>query len=123
MDNVLIDDRRIHVDFSQSVAKLDWIQKRKSSLTTLLVIFENMVDYAFLGTKEPEKSSRNGAENDRRSKPSSGKSDNRRRPSPPNRRPSPPSKSKHSRSRSPRRSRTPKRSDDRRRPSPKQVRL
>ncbi len=24
MDNVLIDDRRIHVDFSQSVAKLNW---------------------------------------------------------------------------------------------------
>ena len=24
MDNVLIDDRRIHVDFSQSVAKLRW---------------------------------------------------------------------------------------------------
>jgi peptidyl-prolyl cis-trans isomerase-like 4 len=24
MDNVLIDDRRIHVDFSQSVARLRW---------------------------------------------------------------------------------------------------
>ena len=24
MDNVLIDDRRIHVDFSQSVAKFQW---------------------------------------------------------------------------------------------------
>jgi peptidyl-prolyl cis-trans isomerase-like 4 len=24
MDNVLIDDRRIHVDFSQSVSKLKW---------------------------------------------------------------------------------------------------
>lgn len=24
MDNVLIDDRRIHVDFSQSVAKIRW---------------------------------------------------------------------------------------------------
>lgn len=24
MDNVLIDDRRIHVDFSQSVAKMRW---------------------------------------------------------------------------------------------------
>lgn len=24
MDNVLIDDRRIHVDFSQSVAKVKW---------------------------------------------------------------------------------------------------
>lgn len=25
MDNVLIDDRRIHVDFSQSVAKVRWL--------------------------------------------------------------------------------------------------
>lgn len=24
MDNVLIDDRRIHVDFSQSVSKMRW---------------------------------------------------------------------------------------------------
>lgn len=24
MDNVLIDDRRIHVDFSQSVSKIKW---------------------------------------------------------------------------------------------------
>eukprot|EP01137_Pigoraptor_chileana_P003388 Opistho-2@43496 len=29
MDNVLVDDRRIHVDFSQSVAKLSHIQKPK----------------------------------------------------------------------------------------------
>lgn len=29
MDNVLIDDRRIHVDFSQSVAKLKWKGKGK----------------------------------------------------------------------------------------------
>lgn len=29
MDNVLIDDRRIHVDFSQSVSKLDWVKNRK----------------------------------------------------------------------------------------------
>ncbi|XP_015930463.2 peptidyl-prolyl cis-trans isomerase sig-7 [Parasteatoda tepidariorum] len=28
MDNVLIDDRRIHVDFSQSVAKLNWNQNK-----------------------------------------------------------------------------------------------
>ncbi|ESO00185.1 hypothetical protein HELRODRAFT_83285 [Helobdella robusta] len=27
MDNVLIDDRRIHVDFSQSVSKIKWIKK------------------------------------------------------------------------------------------------
>lgn len=31
MDNVLIDDRRIHVDFSQSVAKIRW--KGKGTLT------------------------------------------------------------------------------------------
>ena len=30
MDNVLIDDRRIHVDFSQSVAKYKW--KGKGSI-------------------------------------------------------------------------------------------
>ena len=29
MDNVLIDDRRIHVDFSQSVAKAKWEYYRK----------------------------------------------------------------------------------------------
>lgn len=29
MDNVLIDDRRIHVDFSQSVAKIKWKGKGK----------------------------------------------------------------------------------------------
>ena len=35
MDNVLIDDRRIHVDFSQSVSKLKWLGKGKG------VIHEN----------------------------------------------------------------------------------
>lgn len=30
MDNVLIDDRRIHVDFSQSVAKMKWDMFKKS---------------------------------------------------------------------------------------------
>ena len=29
MDNVLIDDRRIHVDFSQSVAKAKWEYDKK----------------------------------------------------------------------------------------------
>ncbi|CAF4655950.1 unnamed protein product, partial [Rotaria magnacalcarata] len=29
MDNVLIDDRRIHVDFSQSVAKAKWDYYKK----------------------------------------------------------------------------------------------
>ena len=33
MDNVLIDDRRIHVDFSQSVAKVKW--KGKGMLVQL----------------------------------------------------------------------------------------
>lgn len=31
MDNVLIDDRRIHVDFSQSVAKIKWKGKGMAS--------------------------------------------------------------------------------------------
>lgn len=30
MDNVLIDDRRIHVDFSQSVSKIKWKGKGES---------------------------------------------------------------------------------------------
>lgn len=33
MDNVLIDDRRIHVDFSQSVAKIKWKGKGADSPT------------------------------------------------------------------------------------------
>lgn len=36
MDNVLIDDRRIHVDFSQSVAKIKW--KGTGTLTEALVV-------------------------------------------------------------------------------------
>jgi hypothetical protein len=32
MDNVLIDDRRIHVDFSQSVSKLKWKGKGKFAI-------------------------------------------------------------------------------------------
>lgn len=35
MDNVLIDDRRIHVDFSQSVAKVKWKGKGKTSHANL----------------------------------------------------------------------------------------
>lgn len=35
MDNVLIDDRRIHVDFSQSVSKLDWKSEANSKLKNL----------------------------------------------------------------------------------------
>jgi peptidyl-prolyl cis-trans isomerase-like 4 len=38
MDNVLIDDRRIHVDFSQSVAKVKW--KGKGMLVYLLDFIE-----------------------------------------------------------------------------------
>lgn len=33
MDNVLIDDRRIHVDFSQSVARIRWRGKGVQSLS------------------------------------------------------------------------------------------
>lgn len=35
MDNVLIDDRRIHVDFSQSVSKLNWQNEANSKLKKL----------------------------------------------------------------------------------------
>lgn len=47
MDNVLIDDRRIHVDFSQSVAKLKWqndrgkIEDSRKSTRETLVIKDN----------------------------------------------------------------------------------
>ncbi|KAF7494575.1 Peptidyl-prolyl cis-trans isomerase-like 4 [Sarcoptes scabiei] len=34
MDNVLIDDRRIHVDFSQSVSKLRWLGKGRGMIIT-----------------------------------------------------------------------------------------
>lgn len=42
MDNVLIDERRVHVDFSQSVAKVRWKGKGDSScivIGVILVIF------------------------------------------------------------------------------------
>jgi len=35
MDNVLIDDRRIHVDFSQSVAKIRWKGKGRYTWDSL----------------------------------------------------------------------------------------
>lgn len=38
MDNVLIDDRRIHVDFSQSVAKVQ-LQKQGNSVLFFYVIW------------------------------------------------------------------------------------
>lgn len=38
MDNVLIDDRRIHVDFSQSVAKVKWKGKGNKMYTLFLLI-------------------------------------------------------------------------------------
>lgn len=38
MDNVLIDDRRIHVDFSQSVAKLQFKGKGKLSMSRSLFL-------------------------------------------------------------------------------------
>lgn len=37
MDNVLIDDRRIHVDFSQSVSKLKYPQKGRDFVTLCTV--------------------------------------------------------------------------------------
>lgn len=43
MDNVLIDDRRIHIDFSQSVAKVKWKGKgeRQEFLSGLLFVLCN----------------------------------------------------------------------------------
>ena len=40
MDNVLIDDRRIHVDFSQSVAKIKW--KGKGTLAEASLFFSHI---------------------------------------------------------------------------------
>ena len=40
MDNVLIDDRRIHVDFSQSVAKFKWKKKMVSWLIINLILIK-----------------------------------------------------------------------------------
>lgn len=40
MDNVLIDDRRIHVDFSQSVAKIRWKGKGTETLSISLFYSE-----------------------------------------------------------------------------------
>lgn len=37
MDNVLIDDRRIHVDFSQSVAKIKWKGKGRYICNSLIL--------------------------------------------------------------------------------------
>lgn len=44
MQSVLIDDRRIHVDFSQSVSKLhkDWINKRTAGNKTSMGGFDNL---------------------------------------------------------------------------------
>lgn len=46
MDNALIDDRRIHVDFSQSVAKL-WSQYRRKDLQKGKGEFTVKVDMLF----------------------------------------------------------------------------
>lgn len=42
MDNVLIDDRRIHVDFSQSVSKIKW--KGKGNVSFLIAISDIILD-------------------------------------------------------------------------------
>jgi len=43
MDNVLIDDRRIHVDFSQSVAKVNWKGKGESYM--ILIVESKILFY------------------------------------------------------------------------------
>ena len=45
MDNVLIDDRRIHVDFCQSVAKVKW---KKSGMMLILFLFSSSI-HSLLG--------------------------------------------------------------------------
>lgn len=47
MDNVLIDDRRIHVDFSQSVAKIKWKGKGASHVY-VVCMFQVVVLFLFL---------------------------------------------------------------------------
>uniref|UniRef100_T1J1C6 Peptidyl-prolyl cis-trans isomerase n=1 Tax=Strigamia maritima TaxID=126957 RepID=T1J1C6_STRMM len=42
MDNVLIDDRRIHVDFSQSVSKIKWEKKKKAIPNSLHLIVDEL---------------------------------------------------------------------------------
>ena len=42
MDNVIIDDRRIHVDFSQSVAKVKWKNKGKDQDSTYKSSFNSL---------------------------------------------------------------------------------
>lgn len=46
MDNVLIDDRRIHVDFSQSVAKVNWRGKGTGTgyFEVRVIFVNNLVD-------------------------------------------------------------------------------
>ena len=48
MDNVLIDDRRIHVDFSQSVSRLQWKGKGLWEFLIYLDIFNVNVSLLFL---------------------------------------------------------------------------
>jgi peptidyl-prolyl cis-trans isomerase-like 4 len=40
MDNVLIDDRRIHVDFSQSESRLQWKGKGRTSFRRTLLALD-----------------------------------------------------------------------------------
>lgn len=63
MDNVLIDDRRIHVDFSQSVAKIKW--KGKGTVEAVVVymccvfllwkVRMEQLSLEFTDTEEPER--------------------------------------------------------------------
>ncbi|XP_055594337.1 peptidyl-prolyl cis-trans isomerase sig-7 [Uranotaenia lowii] len=71
MDNVLIDDRRIHVDFSQSVSKMRWRGKGKG------IVYMDGAD-----EKEPVKESRSkDSQKDRKRAPSRSKDRRRLEPS------------------------------------------
>ncbi|XP_055331966.1 peptidyl-prolyl cis-trans isomerase-like 4 [Paramacrobiotus metropolitanus] len=83
MDNVLIDDRRIHVDFSQSVSKLDWMSKWKQSRAGMA----SRVAPSEKKEKLPQKSAEREGKNHSKSsdKRSEKDVDRRRSPGPPRR--------------------------------------
>ncbi|KAI8387313.1 peptidyl-prolyl cis-trans isomerase-like 4 [Blakeslea trispora] len=81
MQSVLIDDRRINVDFSQSVSKLhkDWVSKRTAGNRQSMGGFDNLKKRTRY--REGENNDRNGYDlvfEQKRAKKSSGRDDDRR---------------------------------------------
>jgi peptidyl-prolyl cis-trans isomerase-like 4 len=114
MDNVLIDDRRIHVDFSQSVAK-QWRQwKFGGKMRNANEVYDREFKKEFT-----DKNSRSSGANQRRNRPDKPRADDRRRKRDHSadhdrkRRNYSPDRSKRKRSRERRRSRERKRSRSR----------